>query len=155
MKTIQSFAIAALLLFGLSTQAQQKVTEDKLLGTWKLVIDIEEELEQEADEEENPFARMMIQGVSGLVGGILENIDIYFDFQSDGEVKIMVNAFDEEEVEYAQWSINRHGELIIEDIANDKISFDDDDVWMMEGKRLISFEDDGTREENVYMVKVE
>ena len=136
--------------------AQQKVTEDKLLGTLKLVIDIEEELEEEADEEENPFARMVIQGFSGFVGGILDNLDIYFDFQSDGEVRVTVNAFGEEEIEYARWRINRYGEVIIEDMDNDNIQFDNDDVWMLDGSnRLISFEDDGSREENVYMMRIE
>lgn len=137
------------------SQAQQKVTEDKLIGQWKLVIDIEEELEKEADEEDNPFARMMIRGVSGLVEGIMENIDIYFVFRSDGEVQIEVEAFEENEIEYAKWYINRYGELIIEDVDNDNISFDDDDVWMMDGKRLISIEDNGDIEKNVYMIKIE
>ena len=150
--------IAFIISFGFSqrTHAQQKVTEEKLLGTWKLVINIEDELEEEAEEEENPFARMVIQGVSGFVGGILENLDIYFDFQSDGEVKITVNAFGEEEVEYGKWTINRYGELIIEDLDNDNIQFDNDDVWMLEGSnRLVSFEDDGSKEKNVYMMRIE
>ena len=102
-----------------------------------------------------PFARMMIRGVSGLVEGILDNIDIYFDFQRDGEVKILVEAFDENEIDYAKWYINRNGELIIEDLDNDKIQFDDDDVWMMDGKFLVSIEEDGTIQENVYMTKIE
>lgn len=155
MKTTKYFLIAALMVMGVATQAQQKVNEDDLVGNWKLVIDIEEELEREADEEDNPFARMMIRGVSGLVEGILDNIDIYFDFQRDGEVKILVEAFDEHEVDYAKWYINRNGELIIEDLDNDKIQFDDDDVWMMDGKFLVSIEEDGTIQENVYMTKIE
>jgi hypothetical protein len=155
MKTTKYFLIAALMVMGVATQAQQKVNEDDLVGNWKLVIDIEEELEREADEEDNPFAKMMIRGVSGLVEGILDNIDIYFDFQRDGEVKILVEAFDENEVDYAKWYINRNGELIIEDLDNDKIQFDDDDVWMMDGKFLVSIEEDGTIQENVYMTKIE
>ena len=155
MKTTKYFPIAGLMIMGVATQAQQKVNGDDLVGNWKLVIDIEEELEREADEEDNPFARMMIRGVSGLVEGILDNIDIYFDFQRDGEVKILVEAFDENEVDYAKWYINRNGELIIEDLDNDKIQFDDDDVWMMDGKFLVSIEEDRTIQENVYMTKIE
>jgi hypothetical protein len=155
MKTTKYFLMAALMVMGIATQAQQKVSEDELVGNWKLVIDIEEELEREADEEDNPFARMMIRGVSGLVEGILDNIDIYFDFQRDGEVKILVEAFDENEIDYAKWYINRNGELIIEDLDNDNIQFDDDDVWMMDGKYLVSIESDGSVQENVYMTKIE
>ena len=155
MKMTKYFMIAAFLIAGLASNAQEKVDEDRLIGNWKLVIDIEEELEREADEEDNPFARMMIRGVSGLVEGIMDNIDIYFDFQRDGEVKILVEAFDENEIDYAKWYINRNGELIIEDLDNDKISFDNDDVWMMDGKYLVSIEEDGTIQENVYMAKIE
>lgn len=155
MNTFKSLLFLALIFAFSASQAQQKVTSDKLMGTWKLVIDIEEELEREADEEDNPFARMMIRGVSGLVEGIMENIDIYFEFQSDGEVRINVEAFDENEIEYAKWYINKYGELIIEDIDNDNIQFDNDDVWMMDGKRLVSIEEDGEIERNVYMVKIE
>lgn len=149
--------LCAIAFVGLAfaTQAQQKVTESKLIGNWKLVIDIEEELEREADDEDNPFARMMIRGVSGLVEGIMENIDIYFDFQSDGDVKILVEAFEENEIEYAKWYINNYGELIIEDVDNDNIQFDNDDVWMMDGNRLISIDEDGSVERNVYMTKIE
>ncbi|MFT4736275.1 MAG: hypothetical protein ACI8QD_001115 [Cyclobacteriaceae bacterium] len=141
--------------FTFQSQAQEKVTKDKLLGNWKLVIDIEEELDQEAEEEDNMFAKMIITGVSGLVEGIMENIDVYFEFQSDGEVRIKIDAFDEREVEYAKWYISNRGELIIEDFESDNISFDNDDVWMMDGKRLVSFDDDGSMEENVYMVRIE
>jgi hypothetical protein len=155
MKTTKFLLFALLIGTVTLANAQDKVDEDRLLGTWKLVIDIEEELDQEADDEDNPFARMLIRGVSGLVEGIMENIEIYFDFQSDGEVRIQVNAFDEEETEYAEWTINRYGELIIEDVDNDNIQFDNDDIWMMEGRRLVSYESDGERNENVYMVKVE
>lgn len=119
------------------------------------MIDIEEELDQEAEEEDNMFAKMIITGVSGLVEGIMENIDVYFEFQSDGEVRIKIDAFDEREVEYAKWYISNRGELIIEDFESDNISFDNDDVWMMDGKRLVSFDDDGSMEENVYMVRIE
>lgn len=154
MKVLRITLIALFFSGSISLPAQSKVSEDKLLGTWKLVIDIEEELEEEADDEDNPFARMLIRGVSGLVEGIMDNIDVYFDFQSDGEVKINVIAFEEEETEYAKWYINRYGELIIEDVDNDNIQFNDDDVWMMDGRYLVSY-DDGELQENVYMVKVE
>jgi hypothetical protein len=149
--------LSCLFLFlALFSNAQEKVTEKKLLGTWLLVIDIEEEMDIAAEEEENPFARAVIRGVSGLVDGLMENIEIYFDFMPDGEARILVDAFGEEEIEYAQWEINSRGELMIISDA-DNVQINDDDFWMMDGKNtLISFDDDsGEIEENVYMRRIE
>ena len=48
--------IIGLLVVTFPSQAQSKVTESEILGTWKLVIDIEdamEEAEEELDDEDN------------------------------------------------------------------------------------------------------
>lgn len=138
--------------------AQGKVTEKKLIGTWKLVIEIEDELEearQEMDDEDNVLGELILSGVSGLVEGIMDNIEIYFEFRPGGEVVIMAEAFgnNDDEDEYARWEINKRGELIISDMDN--ISINDDDYWLMDSRYLISYDENGEKEENVYMRKVE
>ena len=80
------------------TQAQDRMTEGDILGSWKMVIDLDEvleELEEEADESETLLAQVLLESVSGIIEGVMDNIDIYMDFDRGGEATIFVQAFDE------------------------------------------------------------
>ncbi len=140
-----------------ATFAQQKVKEKDLLDkTWKLIINVDEELEEakkEAEDEDSFLAEVVVNSVSGLVSGILKELEIYMEFRADGEVKLTIEAFGEREIEYSEWFIDKRGRLRITD--TDRFQTDDDDYWMMEEGVLISFEDDGELNENVYLVKIE
>ncbi|MEQ8473293.1 MAG: hypothetical protein RIC35_19005 [Marinoscillum sp.] len=140
-----------------SLTAQSKVREKDLTdGTWKLVIDIEEELDEakkEVREEDSFLGEMILNSVSGLVSGIIEELEIYMEFRPDGEVKVVVEAFGEREVEYSEWHIDSKGRLYISD--TDRFKTDDDDYWLMENGVLISYEERNERNENVYLVHID
>jgi len=138
--------MSLLLLCTLATtlQAQDRVREDDLVGTtWKMVF----ELEEEAD---NVFERIVLNAVDG----IMDEIDIYFEFYEDNEMTVSARAFgeDDDDEDESEWYINGRGQLIIEgsdhrhdrnDRSDRKIRNnrdDDDTVWMREGKRLIPYE---------------
>jgi hypothetical protein len=53
-------------------------------------------------------------------------------------LKVSVDAFGDEEIEYAKWEINSDGELKLGD--TDKFQSDDDTVWLIKGRRLVAFE---------------
>lgn len=135
--------------------AQQKVKEKDIIGTWKLVIDVEDALRDAEDEatEESLLGKVILSSVSGLVSGILEEIEIYMDFRADGELKVIVEAFGERETEYSEWTINRDGKLYIKD--TDHFDLDSDDYWLMEDGVLVAFEEDDEPNTNVYMVAVD
>lgn len=142
------------LLTGFVSQAQ-KVNEKDIIGTWKLIIDIEQEMEEEADEADSMLEEIFIKAISGFVGGIMEDIEIYFEFRKGNEVKITVNAYDETDTGYGKWFINKRGYLEIEDIENDNDNFNidaDDDEWMLIDGILVSDEHEDDR--SVYMAKV-
>ena len=131
------------------------VKEKDNIGTWKLIIDIEDEMEEEADDADTLLEEVFIKAISGFVGGILEDIEIYFEFQSDNDVKITVLAYDEKETETGSWYINKRGNLVIEDIDDDDDSFNissDDDEWKLVDGILVN--DDHEDDRNVYMTKV-
>lgn len=152
-KTILLFAMT----FGLMVLAQaQNVTEKDVVGTWKLVIDVEEKMDQEAEEADSMLEEIIIKSVSGFVGGILDDIDIYFDFQRNGTLKLTVNAYDETEVEKGTWYINKRGYLVIEDIDSDgdndfNINTNDDEWKLMDG---ILVNEDHEDDRAVYMARV-
>ncbi|MEQ9468329.1 MAG: hypothetical protein RLN88_13025 [Ekhidna sp.] len=144
-------------VFCLTFLAQaQKVTEKDIIGTWKLIIDVEEEMEEEAEDADNMLEEVFIKAISGFVGGILDDIEIYFEFQSDNDVKITVNAYDETETETGTWYINKRGYLVIEDIDDDRDDFNisaDDDEWKLIDGILVSDEHDDNK--SVYMTRVD
>ncbi|WP_420318626.1 hypothetical protein [Ekhidna sp.] len=134
----------------------QKVKEKDIIGTWKLVIDIEEEMEDEAEEADTMLEEVFIKAISGFVGGIMEDIEIYFEFQSDNDVKITVLAYDEKETETGSWYINKRGYLVIEDIEDDDDNFNistDDDEWKLIDGILVS--DEHEEDRTVYMTRVD
>jgi hypothetical protein len=116
--------------------SQERVKEKDIKGEWKMIIDIDfDEMEDEM-EEESWFGWAVAGAMSGLVEDILEEIDIKMKFMDDGKLKITVDAYGEEEIEYGEWYINGKGQLVI----IDEDDHDDDDVWMLDGKNLVSFE---------------
>ena len=132
----------------------QRVTEKDLMGTWKLIIDIEEEMKEEAEDADSMLEEVFIKAISGFVGGILEDIEIYFEFRKNNELKITVNAYDESETEYGRWYINKKGYLQIEDVDDNDFNFDaKDDEWMFMDGILVTDEHEDDR--NVYMTKVD
>ncbi len=149
-----------------SAFSQSKVKEKDVIGQWDLIIDldeIEDEIERDL-EDENWLAARFARSISNFALNIVEEIDIRMDFREDGELKISVNAFGVRETEYAEWYINRDGELVIEDEHDRRgrskrrhINIgDDDDVWMMKGDKLVSYAKGyrgRMRQQEIYMVK--
>ena len=138
------------LVFSVS-YGQTKVTEKDLKGEWKMIIDIDEDDIDEELEDEGPFERIIARSVSGFVLNLMEEIDIRFTFLKNHRLRIEVEVLGEREVEYSDWYINSHGELLIGDDP------DDDEVWMMNKDRLVSYKNrhGRLREREVYMVRVD
>ena len=118
--------------------SQDKVREKDLKGDWKMVIDVDFDEMEEEMEEDSWFGWAVAGAMSGLVEDILEEIDIQMKFMDGGKLKITVDAYGDEEVEYGEWYINRDGQLVIVD--EDEEGDDDDEVWMMDGDKLVSYE---------------
>ncbi|MEQ8629655.1 hypothetical protein [Ekhidna sp.] len=151
-RTIALFVFALCIAF---IADAQRVKEKDIIGTWKLVIDIEEEMEEEAEDADSMLEEIFIKAVSGFVVGIMEDIEIYFEFQPDNDLKITVHAYDETETERGSWYINKRGYLVIEDIEDDDDDFhisSDDDEWKLIDGILVS--DEHERDRNVYMTRV-
>ena len=158
MKTLHKL-FGLLLILGLTTGqllAQDKVREKDIAGkTWKLKIDIDDELQDEIDDDDSAFERLIIKSVSGFVDGILDGIDIYFEFQDDNELKITVDAFGDTEVEYTNWYINRDGALVIDDTDHFE---SDDEIWLFVDDVLVAFDKDwdgDLEDRSVYLVEME
>ena len=147
--------VISMLFLVLFANAQtKKVKEKDLNGVWKLVINIDqEEVADELDEEDNIFAKIIAKSVVGIVDDVLGEIDILFEFKSNNRLKVTVNAFGEEEVEYSEWKINNKGQLIIEDVD----SFDsEEDYWLLEGDILVSYNNgDDEPSNNIYLVNMD
>lgn len=144
----------AVFLLSYTTQAQ-KVKERDIIGTWKLVINIEKEMEEEAEDADTMLEEVFIKAISGFVDGIMDDIEIFFEFQADNDLKITVNAYDETETERGSWYINDRGYLIIEDFEDDDDDFNitsDDDEWKLIDGILVS--DEHEKDRTVYMTRV-
>ena len=134
--------------------AQQKIKYSDLEGKrWKLEIDITDEIEEELDDADSFLERLIIKGVSGFVGNLLDNIDIYFEFEKDNDLKITVYALGEREVEYTEWWIDRNGALRIDD--SDSFSTDSDSRWYMVDDVIVAVDNKrDIKDSNVYLVDI-
>lgn len=138
-----------------SVSAQQRVTESKLLGEWKLMINIEDEIRKEAESEDSALTRAFMRGLSGFIQSVLDDIEINLTFRKNGIADLVVITDTKvTEQEELKWHINARGQLVIEDIKSEKVSLSNDGYWMFDGKNLISFESDGTLQKNVWMQKL-
>lgn len=113
-----------------SATAQSRVHEKDLAGAWKMVF----QLDHEIDEADGAFARIALKAVSG----IMDEIDIRFEFLSEHRLKVTSRALGEDQdVEYSTWRINDRGQLELGDTEHMST---DDDVWMFEHGVLVPYE---------------
>jgi hypothetical protein len=155
MKTM--IIIFTLIAFTLvEVQAQNKLTEKDVTGSWRLVIDVSEEMDElrdEMDDTESLFGQVIKKSVSGFVEGLLNNIEIYMDFLPNGEVEVTSIAFDKEDRDFSTWKIVGN-KLYISD--SDNFQVENDSYWIMEHNSiLISVSEDGNNNKNVYLRKIE
>jgi len=141
------------MVFALTSHAQKKLREKDLIGQWKMVINLDEgfdKAKEELEDDDNEFlAKFLLGSIEGLASTILDEIDIYMDFEEGGKVRVIIEAFDEKEIEYSEWSINSKGHLLIKDGKNDI----DIDHWELEDDLLVGYDDDGDRN-MAYLVKI-
>lgn len=155
MNKITGLFALVMLSFG-SAQAQDRMYEKDIMGTWKMIIDIDEvmnKLDKEATDSEWVLAELLLESVSGIAEGVMDNIDIYIDINRGGDATIMVDAFD-------AWSENEDTEWYIKNnrlcIANTKnFNSDKEGYWVMRDDVLFFENHDGDDEVTVYMVRVD
>jgi len=144
--------LIAVLIGSIYSGYSQKIKEKDILGTWKLVIDVKDKLYNEAEEADNMLEETIIKMVSGFVGGIIEDIDIYFEFKKNNKALITVKAYGKTEIEEAKWYINKSGFVEIDDVEAENINIGaSDDEWKLKDGLLVNDDDEDT----VYMTKVD
>jgi hypothetical protein len=154
---MQKLAILLLLpalLVGAQVSAQQKVSEKDVVGKWKLVIDLGETMEREAEQADSFLAEVIISATSGILEGILGNMDIQFDFRKNKDVVITVNAFGKTDESTTTWFINAKGYLQIQDVKGKRpeVRMSSDDEWLIkDGKLLTKAQDEDVK---VYLTRV-
>jgi hypothetical protein len=133
----------------------QKLSDKDVIGTWKLVIDIEEEIKEKAEEADSELEEAITEAVSGIITSVAGNIQIEFDFKANRTAVVTVSAFGESETEQAKWWINSQGNLQIKELDDDDgddINFSTDDEWQLQGNRLINVSDE--QDGSVYLIRV-
>ncbi len=98
-----------------------------------MVFDFDEDDMEEEIEDSFWLGSLFSGPLSSFVVDLLEDIDIQMEFLDGGKLKISVEAFGEEDVEYEEWYINSHGELILGDD-------DDDEIWLFENGKLYQYD---------------
>lgn len=128
-----SFLLVA--LFASTADAQSSVRAKYLTGQWRMVIDVDEDAE-------SPIERIGLK----LAHGVLDEVDIRFEFLPDNVLRITTNVFGEAEVEYSEWRINDRNELVLGD--SKRISAENT-VWMFHEGRLAAYKyRDGVRKQS-------
>jgi len=140
------------LYFGCLSQAQ-KIKEKDVLGVWKLVLNIEKAIEEEAEDADTMLEEAFINAISGLIGGIMDNIDIYFEFKENNKLRITVNTDDESETAYGKWFISKSGCLQTEGFDGDNFDIDTGNEWKLTDGILVAKDYEENR--SVYMTKVD
>lgn len=154
MKNLATILIIGLLAFGNHAQAQKKIKESDVIGTWKLNINIDEAMQEaknDLDEEDNLIGKLVLNSVSGLIDNIMDEIDIYLDFQKGGKLEILVKAFGEKEIEYSEWYITKSGEIFIESTEHIQT---DNDRFVMTSNGIMVPADDYEEDAKVFLVRI-
>ncbi len=116
-----------------SAIAQSKVTDRDLEGEWKMVFDFSKKDLEEDIEDSYWLGSLFSKPLSRFVVNLLEDVDIQMEFLQEGRLKITVEAYGKEDVEYEEWYINSHGELVLGDD-------DDNEIWLFEDNKLFQYD---------------
>jgi len=143
------------------SNGQSKVKEKDIIGTWKLVIDIDKDVSDDEDEayegrdvDESFLGHIISSSAKALVENLLDQIDIRFVFRKDG--RLDVYAMDERDDDNDnEWHINSKGELIITN-RHDRDD-DEDEIWLLKDDKLVAYEKHGShlKEKEAKLVKVD
>lgn len=155
MKTKLILLAGIAFMFATSMQAQGKIKPRDLEGIWMMKLDLDEDdLLRLADQEDNAFVKAVMRGVSGFIDGIMDEIEIQFEFLPKNELRVLSYAFGEEDEEYSTWEIDSNGDLIIGE--TDKISSGEDTVWRLEDGILVAYnkKERDTLNGNLFLVKI-
>lgn len=153
MKTKITTSILSMFITCSIVLGQKTVKEKDILGNWKLVIEVDDvlnEAKESLDQDDEFLGKIILSSVSGFVETILDEIEIYLEFKKGGELIINIGAFGEEGEEYSSWSIDKNGRVVISD--TEKIQTDNN-FWILKDGILVNAENDG--EKYVYMVNID
>lgn len=154
----QLVLLACLFLVPVLASGQKKVKENDIIGTWKLVILIDDDEDEDDEDYENRdvdesfLGHVLSSGIKALVFNIIDDIDVRFEFHKDGTLEVY--AMGEREDDETRWYINSAGELVIND--DDDRDRDDDDIWLLKDGKLQAYERRGSKlkEKDVYLEKI-
>ncbi|WP_258104753.1 hypothetical protein [Marinoscillum sp. MHG1-6] len=153
MKRLFILSTLALLLSHFN-YAQEKVKPGQLAGDWKLIIDIDEafdEAKEELKDDEQLVGSLLLSSISGLVGGLLDNVNVFFEFEKGGDLTVTVEAFGETEKESSNWKIDNRGRLYLD--YEDSFSINEESYWMLQNNILVNY-DENDEPNNIYLVKI-
>ena len=128
-----TFFLILLGFLAFTANSQSKVTEKDLEGKWKMVFDFDDEDMEEEIEDSFWLGNLISGPLSSFVVDLLEDIDIQMEFLDGGRLRISVEAFGDEDVDYDEWYINSHSELVLGD--DDK-----DEIWLFDGNKLYQYD---------------
>lgn len=146
--------ITTLFFVQIADAQTRKVREKDLDGIWQMKITLDENfLEEDIEAEDNAFARVILQATGNFVEGVLDEIDVKFEFQPNGKCKVYATAFGEEgDVDYSKWWITDKGELFIDDTESYKS--DEDDYFLFEDDVLVLRDQNGEIDDDARVVLV-
>ena len=158
--------ISFVVVFGFTTQAQNRVKEYKLLGEWEMKFDLNDKLSDREEADPNSMKEGFERTVKNFALSVVEDIDIKMDFRPNGELRMSANIFGVDRVEYTEWLIDRRGRLIIKEDSKKFRSGEkkiyvpgERDFWLMEGDRLVGYKrgyrSKKERKKELYMVRTQ
>ncbi len=140
------------LMFLLAFNSFSMEKEKDVYGKWKLQINMKEKLKEES-KELNLLERMIVGGVSGMVEAVWEKIELTFEFKRNNELLLHIKVEDEEtEIEELSWSMT-NGRIYIDDIDHPNVNIDKDGFWMLKGKNLLSYDENGQLNRTISMTR--
>ncbi|MFZ9981854.1 MAG: hypothetical protein ACO3FI_07480 [Cyclobacteriaceae bacterium] len=145
MQQINLFLISICLLFSpIKIFSQERLTEAKLIGLWKMEIDIEKNSSQKSVAEKNIIEDALTEGLIGFTKVIAGNLDLRFNFKPGGKLEVTTRYGSEKaESSIGTWVIDKSGHLKINGDSKDLNDQKDDDCWVLRKGVLFQQKDAG------------
>jgi hypothetical protein len=132
------------LLCPLKIFGQERLTENKLIGLWKMNIDISKNHEQKPVSDKNILEDAITEGFIGFSKVLVENFDLRLNFKPGGKLETISKIGSEKpELNYGAWKIDQAGHLKINTDGEVVDSEEGEGCWVLNNGVLIKQNDDG------------
>ena len=144
------------IMFSVASQCQNNI-HNYIIGQWEFKINVKEVIKN--SDELSSLEKIAARAFSGVIEKTLDEINILFDFKENKTTAIIVTRKEETEETESRvvfnWEIDEDDKLRLDEIYDqNQVRLGDTEYWVLDEAKLIPYNNEGSINEGILLIKV-